>query len=368
MNLLITGGAGFIGSHFLHWLSSQYAHDEHGGVGKLINLDAFTYAGNPANLAGIDDQPYYVEVQGDIANRELVRTTLHDYQIDAVIHFAAESHVDRSIDSADRFVHTNVTGTYHLLDTYLGYLRDTNRLADCQRSLSAGGRGLFLNVSTDEVFGSLPSAADAFKETSPYAPNSPYSASKAAADHMARAYFQTYGLPVVQSNSSNNYGPRQFPEKFIPLLIRNALTHKPLPIYGDGLQVRDWLHVSDHCRALDTLLLCARPGSRYLIGGNHEMTNLQVAHEILAAVREIAPDRAPSADAERIEFVRDRPGHDRRYAVDTTAIRRDFGWRPLKDFPTGLRETVRWYLDHEDWCHHIESTRYRGERLGTRCL
>jgi dTDP-glucose 4,6-dehydratase len=304
-------------------------------------------------------------VQGDICDRALCAELLHDHRIDAVMHLAAESHVDRSIDNPDDFVMTNFVGTYRLLETFRRYLAGTGRLAGCGQPLAAGGGAAFLHVSTDEVFGSLGPADPAFCEDTPYAPNSPYSASKAGSDHLARAYHHTYGLPVITTNCSNNYGPYQFPEKLLPLMIRKTLKGEPLPVYGDGANVRDWLYVGDHCRGLASALWRGLPGRTYAIGGQCELKNLEVVHAIIDTVRELAPEKPIKSAADLITYVTDRPGHDRRYAIDPARIGRELGWAPRENFASGLRRTVQWYLDHEDWIHAIEDGSYCGERLGT---
>ncbi len=346
--LLVTGGAGFIGGNFvLHVL-------EHHPQVQLVNLDALTYAGNLDTMAPVLDHPRHVFVHGDIRDRERVRELLVRYRPQAVINFAAESHVDRSIDAPGDFVLTNVVGTFELLEAACGYWEG---LAGEERA-----RFRFLHVSTDEVYGSL-GESGRFTEESPYAPNSPYAASKAGADHLVRAYGRTYGLPVLTTNCSNNYGPYQFPEKLIPLVIRNALEGKPLPVYGDGSHVRDWLYVTDHCRALLQVLAAGRPGEVYNIGANNERTNLEVVTALCSLLDELAPDPA-GPHRRRIRFVADRPGHDRRYAIDAGKIRRELGWQPQETFESGLRKTVQWYLANREWCARVTSGAYRGERLG----
>ncbi len=351
MKLLVTGGAGFIGSNLIHHLLGE---DEPGiEVEKVVNLDKLTYAGNPANLTEVEDDPRYTFVHADIADRKLVGELLRTHGIDAVLHLAAESHVDRSIDDASDFIRTNVVGTQRLLDASLDYFED------------GGGRDFrFVHVSTDEVYGSLGPSDAPFSEETAYAPNSPYSASKAAADHLARAWFHTFGLPVITTNCSNNYGPRQFPEKLIPLLIGKALKGERLPLYGDGGNVRDWLYVEDHCRGLVSALEKGDPGEVYCFGGSCEMTNRAVAEALLEAMREEPPSAVTGPAEEWIEFVEDRPGHDRRYAVATAKVRRELGWEPRESFATGIRKTIRWYIDRQGWVADIESGNYRGERLG----
>ena len=346
--LLVTGGAGFIGANFV--LDSLARRPEL----RIVNLDALTYAGNPENLASLADEPRHRFVHGDISDTELVAGLLAEERPDAILNFAAESHVDRSIDGPAAFVRTNVNGTLNLLECALRHWRGLDG--------DAGQRFRYLQVSTDEVYGSL-GPEGAFTETTPYAPNSPYAASKAAADHLVRAFHHTYGLPTLTSNCSNNYGPWQFPEKLIPLMTLNALEMKTLPVYGDGQQVRDWLYVGDHVAALWRVLEDGRPGEVYNIGGECERTNLQVVHAICEALDQRRPvDGRPRS--ELIEFVTDRPGHDRRYAIDCSKLKNELGWAPSVDFEEGLARTIDWYLDHPDWIANIRSGRYRGERLG----
>ena len=343
--ILVTGGAGFIGSNFvLDWLA---ASDE-----PVLNLDKLTYAGNPDNLSSLAGDARHVFVRGDICDRALLNQLLAQYQPRAMVHFAAESHVDRSIHGPGDFIRTNVDGTFSLLEATRAYLVG---LSDAQKN-----NFRFLHVSTDEVFGSLGANDAAFSETTAYAPNSPYSASKAASDHLVRAWHHTYGLPVVTGNCSNNYGPLQFPEKLIPLIIANALAGKPLPVYGDGQQVRDWLYVGDHCSALRRVLEAGRLGETYNIGGWNEKANLDVVHTLCDLLNELAPERAPAQGAYRelITFVTDRPGHDRRYAIDARKIERELGWKPAETFETGMRKTVQWFLDHQDWVQKIQSGDY----------
>jgi dTDP-glucose 4,6-dehydratase len=341
--ILVTGGAGFIGSNFvLDWLA---ATDE-----PVLNLDALTYAGNLDNLAAVQGNPRHVFVQGDITDRALLDNLLAQHQPRAVVHFAAESHVDRSIHGPAAFVRTNVEGTFTLLEAARAFW---SRLEGTARDAFR-----FHHVSTDEVYGSLGPQDPAFTETTPYAPNSPYSASKAASDHLVRAWHHTYGLPVLTSNCSNNYGPYHFPEKLIPLMIVNALAGKPLPVYGDGLNVRDWLYVTDHCSAIRAVLARGRPGETYNIGGWNEKTNVEIVRTVCALLDELRPDPA-GPHARLITFVKDRPGHDRRYAIDARKIERELGWRPAETFETGIRKTVRWYLDHADWVARVQSGAYR---------
>jgi dTDP-glucose 4,6-dehydratase len=346
--LLVTGGAGFIGSCFVRQVIAA-ARD------RVVNLDKLTYAGNLASLDPVMANPRHVFVEGDIADRELVANLLAEYEPSAVVNFAAESHVDRSIDGPAEFVRTNVVGTCTLLEAVRHWWRELPA-ADCRAFR-------FLHVSTDEVFGSL-GPTGYFDEHSPYSPNSPYSASKAAADHFVRAYHHTYGLPVLTTNCSNNYGPYQFPEKLIPLIILNAIEGRPLPVYGDGRQVRDWLFVEDHCRAIATVLAQGRPGEVYCIGGNAERTNLEVVRSICAIVDRRSPHLAHRPCESLIRHVADRPGHDRRYAIHPGKIRRQLGWSPRLSFETGLDLTVAWYLEHADWVLHTSSGAYRRQRLG----
>jgi dTDP-glucose 4,6-dehydratase len=352
MNVLVTGGCGFIGSNFIR----QGLADPGSPVGRLVNLDKLTYAGNPANLAGIETNPSYVFVHGDIGDGALVARLLAEYDIGAVVNFAAESHVDRSIDSPEPFVQTNVVGTLRLLDSAR---RHWAGLAGARRD---GFR--FVHVSTDEVYGTLGPADPPFTEQTPFAPNSPYAASKAASDHLVRAYHHTYGMPVITSNCSNNYGPYQFPEKLIPLMILNALDGKGLPVYGDGGQVRDWLYVGDHCRAIWLILNRGRPGETYNVGGLNERTNLEVVRRLCSILDRERPLDGRSYFAQ-VTRVADRPGHDRRYAIDCAKLCRELAWAPTESFDTGLEKTVAWYLAHRAWCQEITSSRYARERLGT---
>ncbi|MHB8354630.1 MAG: dTDP-glucose 4,6-dehydratase [Burkholderiales bacterium] len=342
--IIVTGGAGFIGSNFvLDWLASC---DE-----PVVTLDKLTYAGNPDNLATIEHSRQHHLVKGDIGDQALTKSLLRTYKPRAIINFAAESHVDRSIHGPADFIETNVVGTFHLLETVRAYW---NELEDVAQSAFR-----FLHVSTDEVYGSLSATAPAFSEATPYAPNSPYSASKAASDHMVRAWHHTYGLPVLTTNCSNNYGPYQFPEKLIPLMILNALHGKPLPVYGDGKNVRDWLYVTDHCTAIRRVLEAGRLGETYNIGGNSERTNLQVVHALCASLDRLHPNTAMGSYASLVQFVKDRPGHDRRYAIDARKIRSELGWIPAETFESGLEKTVQWYLQHPEWTQRITSGAYR---------
>ena len=344
MSILVTGGAGFIGSNFVHtWLAGS---DE-----LLVNLDKLTYAGNLGNLQSLAQDPRHVFVHGDIGDRELVQALLTQHQPRAVLHFAAESHVDRSIHGPLDFIQTNVVGTCQLLESVRAYWSDLS--PDVQQSFR------FLHVSTDEVYGSLEPQAPAFKETNLYEPNSPYAASKAASDHLVRAWHHTYGLPVLTTNCSNNYGPFHFPEKLIPLVLHNALAGKPLPIYGDGMQIRDWLFVQDHCRAIARVLDAGRPGETYNIGGWNEKPNIEVVRTLCALLDELQPRADGKSYAEQITYVKDRAGHDRRYAIDASKISAELGWRPQETFETGLRKTVQWYLDNQDWVTAVTSGHYR---------
>lgn len=357
MNLLVTGGAGFIGSNLVHYLLGAAAQDVGVKITRVVTLDKLTYAGNRSSLKDVEADPRHIFVQGDIGDSALVASLLHEHGIDTVMHLAAESHVDRSIDNPEEFIMTNFVGTYRLLEAFRKYAVETGRLSDPKLR--------FLHVSTDEVYGSLSPDDPAFCEDTPYAPNSPYSASKAGSDHLARAYHHTYGLPVITTNCSNNYGPYQFPEKLLPLMIRKTLKGEPLPVYGDGSNVRDWLYVEDHCRGLVLALFRGIPGRTYVIGGKCEMRNIDVVHAIIETARELAPARVTKSADDLITYVKDRPGHDRRYAINPARIERELGWRPLENFASGLRRTVQWYLDHEDWVRAIEDGSYRGERLGT---
>lgn len=341
--IVVTGGAGFIGSNFI----LQRMRDE---SASMVNFDKLTYAGNPHNLESIADNPRYHFVQGDIIDRELVRKTLGRHQPRAIVHFAAESHVDRSIRGPDDFIHTNVNGTFALLEEVRAYW---SSLEEPDRA-----RFRFLHVSTDEVYGSLGPDDPPFSETTAYAPNSPYAASKAASDHLVRAYHHTYGLPTLTTNCSNNYGPFQFPEKLIPLLILNAQQGKPLPVYGDGKNVRDWLYVEDHCEAIAAVLAQGTPGETYNIGGSNEKPNIEIVYRICDLLDEVSPAKGVSR-RELITFVKDRPGHDRRYAIDARKIERELQWKPKETFDTGLRKTVRWYLENEAWVRDVTSGSYR---------
>jgi len=345
---LVTGGAGFIGGNFVLEAVAR-------GV-RVVNLDALTYAGNLDTLSSLEGNPGHVFVQGDIGDRALVRRLLAEHRPDAVVNFAAESHVDRSIDGPAAFVQTNVVGTLGLLEA----------VRDHWRALDGAAREAFrfLHVSTDEVYGTLGETGK-FTETTPYAPNSPYSASKAASDHLVRAFHHTYGLPVLTTNCSNNYGPYHFPEKLIPLVIQRALAGETLPVYGDGQQVRDWLYVSDHCEAIRTVLASGRPGETYNVGGNAERRNLEVVKTICRLLDERRPREDGKPRESQIAFVADRPGHDRRYAIDASKIRNELGWEPKHTFEQGIAATVDWYLAHQDWVRRVLDGSYRLERIGT---
>jgi dTDP-glucose 4,6-dehydratase len=344
MGILVTGGAGFIGANFVHdWLAQS---DE-----TIVNLDKLTYAGNLETLSMLAGDPRHVFVHGDICDRALVGRLLAQHRPRAIIHFAAESHVDRSIHGPAEFIRTNVEGTFNLLESARAYWTAS------QGEIKTRFR--FHHISTDEVYGSLGPADPPFTETHPFQPNSPYSASKAAADHLVRAWHHTYGLPTVTTNCSNNYGPYHFPEKLIPLMIVNALAGKPLPVYGDGKQVRDWLFVKDHCNAIRRVLEHGRLGETYNIGGWNEKTNIDIVQMICALLDDLRPRADGKSYCEQITFVTDRPGHDRRYAIDARKIERELGWKPAETFETGLRKTVRWYLDHPQWVSNVQSGSYR---------
>jgi dTDP-glucose 4,6-dehydratase len=342
--ILTTGGAGFIGSNFvLDWLT--------GSGEPVLNLDKLTYAGNLENLAGLRGDPRHVFVQGDIGNAALLARLLDEHRPRAVVNFAAESHVDRSIHGPDDFIQTNIVGTFHLLESVRAYW---NALAPAEKATFR-----FLHVSTDEVYGSLGRDDPASSETRRYEPNSPYSASKAASDHLVRAWHQTYGLPVLTTNCSNNYGPYHFPEKLIPLCIHNALAGKPLPIYGDGQQRRDWLYVGDHCSAIRRVLEAGQVGEVYNVGGWNEKANLEVVTTLCDMLDTLSPRPDGRPYRNQIAFVADRPGHDRRYAIDASKLERELGWKPAETFESGIRKTVRWYLDNQDWVRHVTSGAYR---------
>jgi dTDP-glucose 4,6-dehydratase len=342
--ILVTGGAGFIGSNFvLDWLAA---------CGEpVLNLDKLTYAGNLENLRSLEGDRRHVFVQGDIGDEKLVADLLARHRPRAVLNLAAESHVDRSIHAPGTFVETNVVGTFRLLEAVRAFW---SGLEGAERAAFR-----FLHVSTDEVYGSLTAQDPAFSEQNRYEPNSPYSASKAASDHLVRAYHHTYGLPVLTTNCSNNYGPYHFPEKLIPLMIVNALAGKPLPVYGDGQQVRDWLYVGDHCSAIRRVLEAGRPGETYNIGGWNEKPNIEIVHTVCGLLDELRPRAGGGSYREQISFVKDRPGHDRRYAIDARKVERELGWKPAETFDTGIRKTVEWYLAHGDWVQRVQSGAYR---------
>lgn len=344
----VTGGAGFIGSNFI--LSLLPAENI-----TVVNFDKLTYAGNLESLASLANDPNYIFAEGDICDPARVSELLSSHQPDYIINFAAESHVDRSIDGPSEFIQTNIVGTFELIEAtrkYWGTLIGEKRQAF-----------RFLHVSTDEVFGSL-GPEGYFTEETPYAPNSPYAASKAASDHLIRSYNRTFGFPALTTNCSNNYGPHQFPEKLVPLIIHNALKGKPLPIYGDGQQIRDWLYVEDHCQAIRTVLEKGTLGEVYTVGGNNEKANLDIVHSICDLLDEMSPEPSGKPYKSLITFVNDRPGHDRRYAIDSGKVQRELGWTPKETFATGLRKTIQWYLDHQTWVDRVMSGAYRGERLG----
>jgi dTDP-glucose 4,6-dehydratase len=344
MTILVTGGAGFIGANFvLDWIAGS---DE-----PVVNLDKLTYAGNLETLARLQGNPRHIFVQGDIGDRAFVERLLAEHQPRAVVNFAAESHVDRSIHGPGDFVQTNIVGTFNLLESVRGYW---SGLPDADKAAFR-----FLHVSTDEVYGSLAKDDPAFAETNRYEPNSPYSASKAASDHLVRAWHHTYGLPVLTTNCSNNYGPFHFPEKLIPLMIVNALAGKPLPVYGDGMQIRDWLYVKDHCSAIRRVLDAGRLGETYNVGGWNEKPNIEIVKTVCALLDELRPKQDGSSYASQIAYVTDRPGHDRRYAIDARKLERELGWKPAETFETGIRKTVQWYLNNPEWVEHVQSGAYR---------
>jgi dTDP-glucose 4,6-dehydratase len=342
--ILVTGGAGFIGSNFvLDWLA--------GSSEPVLNVDKLTYAGNLQNLASLQGQSAHVFVQADIGDFERISSLLAQHRPRAVVNFAAESHVDRSIHGPEDFVQTNIVGTFRLLEAVRAYHRS---LSDADQAAFR-----FLHVSTDEVYGSLSKDAPAFTERNPHEPNSPYSASKAASDHLVRAYHHTYGVPVLTTNCSNNYGPYHFPEKLIPLMIVNALAGKPLPVYGDGMQIRDWLYVKDHCSAIRRVLEAGQPGETYNVGGWNEMPNIEIVKTVCRLLDELNPRADGKPYAEQITYVQDRPGHDRRYAIDARKIERELGWKPAETFATGIRKTVQWYLANPEWVSGVQSGAYR---------
>jgi dTDP-glucose 4,6-dehydratase len=342
--ILVTGGAGFIGSNFiLQWLTAENI--------PIVNLDKLTYAGNLGNLEKVSTDPRYSFVHGDIADRKLVSDLLGRSRPRAIVHFAAESHVDRSIHGPDDFVRTNVNGTFGLLEEARAYWTELGQ--------EEKATFRFLHISTDEVYGSLGPNDPPFSETTPYAPNSPYSSTKAASDHLVRAYHHTYGLPVLTTNCSNNYGPYQFPEKLIPLTILNAMSGKPIPVYGDGQNIRDWLFVADHCEAIRTVLARGRIGETYNVGGRSEKPNLEIVHTICSSLDELRPADPVVPHNKLVTYVQDRPGHDRRYAMDTRKIERELSWQPRETFETGIRKTVEWYLANEAWIREVTSGNYR---------
>ena len=344
MTILVTGAAGFIGSNFvLDWFDNSQE--------DVVSIDLLTYAGNLENLSSLDGNSHHHFIRGNISDCALVSEILKKYQIRAIVNFAEESHVDRSIHGPGDFIDTNIVGTYKLLESVRSYWNDLDEAT--KKAFR------FLHVSTDEVYGSLAGKSPAFTEKSPYEPNSPYSASKASSDHLVRAWFHTYGLPVLTTNCSNNYGPYHFPEKLIPLCILNALNGKPLPIYGDGKQIRDWLYVKDHCSAIREVLKQGHIGETYNVGGWNEKTNLEVVETLCAILDELKPKSDGKSYADQITFVKDRPGHDRRYAIDASKLERDLGWRPQETFETGLRKTVIWYLENEIWVNHVVSGEYQ---------
>lgn len=342
--IIVTGGAGFIGSNFvLEYIKA--------GLGQVINLDKLTYAGNVENLAEIQNNPSHIFVHGDIGDRTLVAKLLQEYQPKAIVNFAAESHVDRSISGPEDFIQTNVVGTFHLLEEVRAYW---NALNGNERTSFR-----FLHISTDEVYGTLSATDPAFTETTPYAPNSPYSASKAASDHLVRAYHHTYGMPTLTTNCSNNYGPYHFPEKLIPLCLLNALNGKSLPIYGDGQQIRDWLYVTDHCTAIRRVLEAGKVGETYNVGGWNEKANLDVVNILCDILNELQPRADGKPYQQQITYVKDRPGHDRRYAIDASKIERELGWKPNETFESGIRKTVVWYLNNQAWVDNVASGEYK---------
>jgi dTDP-glucose 4,6-dehydratase len=347
--ILVTGGAGFIGSNFVSLAINSTDL-------TVINLDKLTYAGNLATVEQFGHSDRHIFVQGDIGDRSLIDRLLAQYQPQAIVNFAAETHVDRSIDGPASFIETNINGTFNLLESARQYWRQLSDVAQQQFR--------FLHISTDEVFGSLNADEPAFTELTPYAPNSPYSASKASSDHLVRSYFHTYGLPTLITNCSNNYGPYQFPEKLIPLMILNAFAGKPLPIYGDGQNVRDWLYVEDHCHAISLVLAKGTPGETYNVGGNAERNNLWLVDRLCTILDELLPTSPHCPHKQLVQFVKDRPGHDRRYAIDFTKLHNELGWEPKEDIDSGLRRTVRWYIDNQAWCATVTADKYQQQRLG----
>lgn len=349
MKIFVTGGAGFIGSNFV--LMHRQASEN-----VIINLDKLTYAGNLETLVSLQSDPNHIFIQGDIADSQLIQQLLENHRPDVIVNFAAETHVDRSIDAPENFIKTNVVSTFYLLEATRRYWR--NLPSRDQESFR------FLHISTDEVFGSLGLDDLPFTEVTPYAPNSPYSASKASSDHLVRACFHTYGLPTLITNCSNNYGPYQFPEKLIPLMTLNGLAGQSLPVYGNGQNVRDWLYVEDHCRAIQLVLEKGKPGEVYNIGGAAERTNIWIVDKLCAILDELLPSSPYTPHASLINYVEDRPGHDKRYAIDFSKLKNELGWTPVESIESGLRKTVQWYLDHQDWCHKVTDHKYGRERLG----
>jgi len=349
MTILVTGGAGFIGANYV--LQKRLAQDD-----LVLNLDKLTYAGNLATLSALQSDAQHIFVQGDIGDRNLIKQLLDQYHPHAILNFAAETHVDRSIDGPDTFIQTNIVGTFNLLEATRSYWQQLDGLDKEQFR--------FLHVSTDEVFGTLSQDDPPFSETTAYAPNSPYSASKASSDHLVRSYFHTYNLPTLITNCSNNYGPYQFPEKLIPLMILNALEGKPLPVYGDGQNIRDWLFVEDHCRAIDQVLTQGQPGETYNVGGDAEQTNLGLVRQICIILDKLRPESAYVPHHNLITFVQDRPGHDRRYAIDFRKINQQLGWTPQVTLELGLEKTVQWYLANRAWCQEVTVNQYERQRLG----
>lgn len=349
MTILVTGGAGFIGANYVLQKRQNQA-------GLVLNLDKLTYAGNLVTLSSLQADSGHIFIQGDIGDRQMVGELLTQYRPSAILNFAAETHVDRSIDGPDAFIQTNIVGTFNLLEAVRTYWQQLN--------LSEQDRFRFLHISTDEVFGTLSAEDPPFSETTAYAPNSPYSASKAGSDHLVRSYFHTYNLPTLITNCSNNYGPYQFPEKLIPLMILNAIEGKPLPVYGDGQYIRDWLFVEDHCRAIDLVLTKGVPGETYNVGGDAEKTNFWLVQQICAILDELLPNSKYRPHANLISFVQDRPGHDRRYAINFTKITQHLGWVPQVTIESGLKKTVQWYLDHQSWCEQVTADQYERQRLG----
>lgn len=360
--ILVTGAAGFIGSNLVYYLLEEAEKDLDIQIDRIVSLDKLTYAGNRENLRELQDDHRHRLVVGDICDEELVSNLLREEEVNLLMHLAAESHVDRSIDASAEFIRTNVVGTHVLLEAFRDWAHEVGSTP--LEARINGNLMRFLHVSTDEVYGSLSETDSSFSESTPYAPNSPYSASKAGSDHLARAWYQTYGLPVITTNCSNNYGPYQFPEKLLPLMIGKLRRGEPLPVYGNGSNLRDWLYVKDHCRALALAAVRGNPGEVYNVGGNCEMRNLDVVHALIESFNRLSHRTDPLIPEEVITFVKDRPGHDWRYAVDPSKIHRELGWTPKETFSSGLEKTVSWYLENEAWTRRIEDGSYRGERLG----